>query len=258
MAFVLGAVATLVLGGALAVPLAADAIATRMAEANLASHGLSCPGLALDASWDLSRAEIAPVRCVGAEGERSEAREVEALELVDPAFVDLVLFEPTHVRMGRVRVHLRADDAGTGVDLGALGPVAALLRIPSRIGSATRAAAEIAAHALPPLEASSVEIVRGASVRVSMTDVALGGGTPMTFTVARMDLPALEGPLGTSASVALNAVTGEATPATCSVRGELQIDAGVPLVGEVHRRTNASIIASGLDGARPSWDVSFD
>lgn len=254
-AFAAGGLLTLTCGSCLALPFVSDSVATSRAAAHLEAHGLACAGLSVDVSYDLARAEIAPVRCTRT---AEDDVGVEALELVDPAFVDLVLFEPTHVRMGRVRVHLSADDPGTGMDLGSLEPIAGILRIPSRIASATRAAAEVARHELPPADVASAEIVRGASVRVAMTDLTIGGGSPMTFSIARMDLPALEGPFGTSASVALNEVTGEATAATCTVRGELQLDASIPLMSTVHRRANATIAATGLDGPAPDWAVSFD
>lgn len=255
LAFVLGGLGTLLCGSGLALPFVADAMATSMAASHLAAHGLVCEGLSLDVSYDLARAEVAPTRCTRT---TDDDVDVEALELVDPAFVDLVLFEPTHARMGRVRVHLRADDPGTGVDLGALGPVASILRIPSRIASATRAAAEVARHGLPPAEVSTAEIVRGENVRVTMTDVTIGGGSPMTFTIASMSLPALEGPFGTNASVSIFEVTGDATASSCTVRGDLQIDASIPLVGDVHRRPAVTIAATALDGPSPDWTVSFD
>ena len=88
--------------------------------------------------------------------------------------------------------------------------------------------------------------------------MTIGGGSPMTFTIARMELPALDGPFGTNASVSLNDVSGDATAATCTVRGDLQIDASVPLVGEIHRRPGVTITATALDGPSPSWNVSFE
>lgn len=253
LAFGLGALVTLCCGGGLALALGADSIASARARSELSAHGLECPDLALDVSYDLARAEVAPVRCT----RTGTSDEVEAIELVDPAFVDLVLFSPTHLRAGRVRVHLRADDPGSGVDLGSLGPIAGILRIPSRIASATRAVAELARHELPPSEISSIEIVRGESVRVTATDATTTGGASLSYTVARIDLPALDGPFGTSASVGINAVTGDATSSSCTVRGELQIDASVPLVGEIHRREATTITATALDGPNPTWDVSF-
>lgn len=253
LAFVSGAILTLVIGSCIAVPLVSDSIATGMARTELEGRGLSCTDVSVDVNLDFSRAEIAPMRCG-----RGPDGEVEAIELVDPAFVDLVLFSPTHLTAGRVRVHLRADDPGAGVDLGALGPVAGLLHIPSRIASAAHAAAEIASHDLPPTDVSSAEIVRGENVRVSMTDLTLSGGTSTTFTIARVDLPALEGPFGTSASVAINTLTGDASPSTCTLSGELQLDASIPLMEAIHRRQHTTITATGLDTPSPSWNVSFE
>jgi len=47
--------------------LAADSIATSRARSELAAHGLDCPELALDVSYDLARATVAPVRCTRTE-----------------------------------------------------------------------------------------------------------------------------------------------------------------------------------------------
>ena len=128
----------------------------------------------------------------------------------------------------------------------------------SRIASATRAAAEVARHGLPPADVSTAEIVRGENVRVTMTDVTIGGGSPMTFTIATMSLPALEGPFGTNASDSIFDVTGDATASSCTVRGDLQIDASGPLVGDIHRRPAVTITATALDTATPDWNVSFE
>ncbi len=222
-------------------------IAGAIAASALASHGITCDDLSVDVSIALDEATIAPTTC------QVDAGAIERIELVDPVSADLVMFSPTHVRAGQVRVALRGE--APVVDGGVLGPVAALFRIPERIGLLIRATSEIAAMGPPPVDVEALEVVRGDRVSVSVEALALDGASPLGITAREVTLPTLEGPLGAHADARIDAIHGEGTADDVTLTGALHLDGSAPLVGEMHQDGRATVEGSALTSASPSYGI---
>src|SRR5262245_4159188 len=82
-----------------------DAVATSVIRDRLVEQGITCDErFAVDVGWTLDSASLAPTRCT------ITSREIEAIELLDPAVIELGEgFEPSAVRGGRARIDMRAE-----------------------------------------------------------------------------------------------------------------------------------------------------
>jgi hypothetical protein len=222
-------------------------IAGGVAASALASRGITCDELSIDVTLALDHATIAPTTC------HAESGTVETIELVDPVSADLVMFSPTHVRAGGIRVGLRGE--APVVDSGVLGPVAGLFRVPERIGSLIRATSEIAAMGPPPVDVTTLEVMRDDRVSVSIADLALDGASPLGMSAREVTLPALDGPLGAHAEVSIDLLHGDATADEVTMTGALHLDGSAPLVGEMHRDGEVTVEGSALTSASPSYAI---
>jgi hypothetical protein len=213
----------------------------------LAARGITCDELSVELTVSLDRATIAPTTC------HAEGGSVETIVLVDPVVTDLVLFSPTHVQAGRVQIGLRGE--APPVDSGALGPVASLFRIPERIGLLIRATSEIAAMGPPPIDVTTVEVVRGEHVSVSIDGLALDGGAPLAITAREVTLPGLDGPMGAHAEVRIETLHGQGAADQVTLTGTIHLDGSAPLMGEMHRDGEVTVEGTALTSTSPSYAI---
>ena len=213
----------------------------------LGSRGVTCDALTLETSLALDRATIAPTLCHFADGA------VESVELLDPVAIDLVMFSPARVRAGRVRVALRGE--APSVDSGVLGPVAALFRIPERIGLLIRATSELARMDPPPAEVTTLDIMSGARPSVSIDELSLDGASPLRITAREATLPSLEGPLGAHALVRIDTLHGEASADRVTLTGTIHLEGSAPLMGEMHRDGEVTVEGASLTSSAPSYAI---
>lgn len=249
--FVVGAVVALVGGGLLLGLVVIDPIATARARDALVERGVVCDErFAVDVSFDLSSATVAPTRC-----QLVRLSYAEAVELPEGASVTLAGFAPTEVRATTMRVHL-VSAATTSAPLGPLGALGAIAGVEGRVGATARAASELAAHRPVPTTIDRVELVRDDRVEVTLETLAISGEGPLQVRVARAELAELSGPLGIAASGELRAITGTATPSTCHLEGDLVVSARLPIVGTMTHEAHLVLDGTGLDGEHPELSVA--
>lgn len=224
-----------------------DWVAASALASALAASGITCDELSVDVTLALDQATVAPTTC------HTETGSVEVLELVDPVTADLVMFSPTHVRAGRIRVGLRGE--APVVDSGTLGPVAGLFGIPQRIGLLIQATSEIAALGPPAVDVTTLEVMRGDHVSVSIADLALDGGAPLAITAREVTLPSLDGPLGAHADVRIDTLHGQASAEAVTLTGTIHLDGSAPLMGEMHRDGEVTVEGSALTSTAPSYAI---
>lgn len=246
------AVACCLFGGGLAV--LSDPIATSVARDRLAEQGIECDDrLSVDLGWALDVARIAPTTCTMREGD------VAAFELLDPVTIELGEgFEARLVTGGRARVVTRIDPPV--VHASGLGAIVDALEIPDRIGMLVAGAARLSGDDLPQIEMGSIEVARDDRVSALLTGVHLVGRTattPLALRVDRADLPAIAGPLGARATIAIAPMSAEATPSHATLEGDLRIDASLPLLGGLQRDVHLAVVGDGLDGPTPRYDIQM-
>jgi hypothetical protein len=226
-----------------------NTVAGSVAGAALAARGITCDDLSIDVSLALDQATIAPTTC------HVEGGAVEQIELVDPVTADLVMFSPTHVGAGRIRIGLRGE--APAVDAGALGPVAALFRIPERIGLLVKATSEVSAMGPPPIDVGTLEVMRGDHVSVAIDALALDGAAPLGITAREITLPSLDGPLGSHADVRIDALHGQGAADEVTLTGTIHLDGSAPLMGEMHRDGEVTVRGTALTSASPSYAIQL-
>jgi hypothetical protein len=220
------------------------------ARAALAGQGVTC-GDDFDVTPDASyaHATIAPCTCTVASGP------IQQIELVDAVTVDLDGDRVSHVHAGHVRIAIRADAAQ--VDAGALGPVAVTLGVPARIAAIVAAASHVATLHPPALELAALEATISDRPAVTIDALALDGRSPLGLSARAVTLPALTGPLGTTATVAIDALSGTATASEVHLEGDFTLDGNAPILGAVARHGHVRVTGTELDGSAPSYRIEL-
>jgi hypothetical protein len=238
--------ASCVIGGVLA----RRAFFRYAARAALAGEGITCDG-AFDVVPDgaYAHASIAPCTCEVSSGP------IERIELIDEVTVDLDGDHVTHVHAGRVRASVRA--ATGSVEAGSLGPVAATLGVPARIGAIVAAASHVAALHPPAVEMTTLDVMQGDQPAVEIETLALDGRSPLGVTAHAITLPSLTGPLGATATVTIDGLSGTATASEVHMTGDLALDGTAPILGNVTRRGHVVVGGTGLDTASPTYRVEL-
>lgn len=230
--------------------LARGSFARYLARAALAEHGISCgDGFDVAPNSDFTRADIAPCTCTVEHGP------VESFELVDSVTVDLEDQSVTHVHAGHVIISMRAG--APAVEAGSLGPVASMLGVPARIGAIVGAASQLAAMDVPALEIPTLDVQQGGHTTVTVLALALDGEHPLGLSASHVTLPALTGPLGASATVTIDDITGTATQSDVTIAGDLALNGSAPIVGTVTRNGPVTVSGSALDTDAPSYRIEL-
>jgi hypothetical protein len=249
--FVIGALVALCGGGLLLALVAIDPIATSRARDALVERGVVCDErFAVDVSFDLSTATLAPTRC-----QLVRLTYARAVELPEGGAVTLSGLSPTEVHVSSMRVFL-VSEGGASVPLGPMGALGAIAGVDGRVGATARAASELAAHRPVPTTIDRVELVRDDRTEVTLETVTIGGGDPLTIEIRRAELAELSGPMGIAASGELRALTGTATPSTCHLEADLLLSARLPVLGALTHQTHLVLDGTGLDGEHPDFSVS--
>lgn len=230
----------------------ADPIATAIARARLEGHGIVCDErFALDVSWAMDVATIAPSACTAREGG------VESFELLDPVHVELGAgMGVRSVRGGRARIVPRFDPPP--VQALGLGPELDPLGIPARLGILVAASSRLASSDLPRIEMGAIEIGPAERPSAALAGVHIVGrtsGEPLAMRIDRADLPPISGPIGVRSAIVIAPLSIEATPSRARIEGELAIDAAVPIIGSMQHETHLVLTGEDLDGPHPRFEV---
>lgn len=220
------------------------------ARSALAARGIVCDddfAVSVDAS--VTHADVSPCTCTMEEGP------VASFTLVEPVAVELEGEIVTQVRAGQVRVSMRGE--GPAVDAGSLGPLAAMLGVPARIGSLIGAASELAVMHAPATEIASLDVEQGGRTTVHVESLALDGASPLGITATEVSLPALSGPLGASATAEITGLSGTASASSVRLSGELALTGSAPIVGSVTRGGHVVVSGSALDTDAPSYRIAL-
>lgn len=242
---VIGGVALVVLVGVpLGVWLARGAIATSMAEDELAARGFTCDDrFGVSLSPGLGEATIGATRC------EHEGGLLEAVELLGDVRVSLDGLEPASITAESVRVVLRDQDVRNGSGWAS---ELSRLRLEQRVAGLVKGIAELSALELPPTEISRLEVVRNDD------PVAHGTGARLTPAGEGVQL-ALDG-LSFSASVGelrLTRLSGQATADRVQLRGRANARAGIGILS-VSRGGAFELNATALDTASPRFRLTGD
>ncbi|MDQ3030881.1 MAG: hypothetical protein M3Y87_00555 [Myxococcota bacterium] len=239
----------LVCGGA---ALMRSPIATSIARARLLERGIECDDrFAVEVSWTLDDAIAAPTFCTVRSGA------IESFELIDPLRVAIEDQQPSRIDGGGVRLTLREAALPADPEPGEWGSILEALAIPDRVGLLMGGLAQLATSDPPPMELSSLEVVRRGESVASLAGVHVDGATPLGVRVDRIALPALAGPLGAHAAASLVALESTSTPAEVEVTGELQLEGSLSILGALRHEERLRIVGTALDTPSPSYRVEL-
>ncbi len=239
-----------VVGLLVAVPLVAwllrGVIATSIARGQLEERGFTCDDrFAVSPNATLSEATIGPTRC------EHEGGVLEAIELLSDVSAELDGLEPTSIRGDSIRIALRGASVRGGDDW-----AAALRRVDleQRMAGVVKSLSELSRLDLPAVTVGRLDLVRGGDPLGHAETVALtpGAGDALDLSFARAQFSA--GPMGVG-QLGLTNVTGDATPATVTLRGRASARAGVAIIFSVERQGPFTLRATGLDTAAPSFQL---
>ncbi|MCB9595527.1 MAG: hypothetical protein H6719_22595 [Sandaracinaceae bacterium] len=239
-------VVVLLIGVPLVAWLLRGVIATSIARSQLEERGIACDSrFSVSPSATLGEATVGPTRCT------REGGVLEAIELMSDFTVELDGTEPSSIRGDSLRIVLRSANVRGGD-----GWAEALARInlEQRMAAVVKGLSELSRLDLPPVRAGRVELVRGSdqlghAENLTLTPEA-GDRLGLAFTRAHF----AAGPMGVG-QLDLTGVTGDATPATVTLRGQASARAGVAIVFSVERAGPFTVQATGLDTASPSFHL---
>lgn len=239
-----------VVGLLVAVPLVGwllrGVVATSIARGQLEERGFTCDDrFAVAPNATLSEATVGPTRCT------HEGGVLEAIELLGDVTVELDGTEPSSIRGDSVRVALRGASVRGGDHW-----ADALRRVDleQQVAGVVKSLSELARLDLPSVELGRLDLVRGGDALGHAETVTMtpGSGDALAMTFARAHFAA--GPMGVG-QLDLTNVTGDATPATVTLRGRASARAGVAIIFSVERQGPFTLRATGLDTASPSFDL---
>lgn len=241
---------------ALALYLARDPIATKLASRILTKHGTACEGLALHVGWGLQSVAVDPVTCRRAEGRVTE------LAFREGATLELEGITPRRVRATELRVVLREapgrlEDAGLALFDEALArppltnvltALAGVAAQPDRV-DLTFDRVELA-HEAHALLAQNVVARRTDEGLLITLDELRPRGTPST--AADSNEPPSNAPLRWS----LRTVEARATPDVVDGRAALLVDASIAGLGR-EETVGVAVRGRNLRG-QPDVTLSLD
>lgn len=237
-----GVVLVVLLGVPLGVWLARGAIATSMAQDELAARGFTCDDrFSVSLSPGLGEATLGATRC------EHEGGLLEAVELLGDVQVTLEGFEPASITAESVRVVLRDQDVRNGSGWSS---ELSRLSLEQRVAGLIKGIAELGAMSLPPAEISRVEFVRH--------DDPLAHGTGLRITPAGEGMQLALGDLSFSSTMGelrLSRLSGRAAADAVSLRGQASARVGIGILS-VSRSGSFDLAATALDTASPRFRLT--